>query len=59
MRTLSIIVSVIAALPLSMFAQGPVQQFQSACMAAGKNKKDVMVVFSGSSWNKQSEQFEK
>ncbi|MDG2322667.1 MAG: thioredoxin family protein [Akkermansiaceae bacterium] len=59
MRTLSIIVSVIAALPLSLFAQGPVQQFQSACMAAEKNKKDVMVVFSGSSWNKQSEQFEK
>ena len=59
MRTLSIIVSVLATLPLSLSAQGPVQQFQSACKAAEKNKKDVMVVFSGSSWNKQSEQFEK
>jgi hypothetical protein len=46
-------------LPLSLLAQGPVQQFQSACKAAEKNKRDVMVVFSGSSWNKQSEEFEK
>jgi len=58
MRTLSFIASVIAALPLALSAHCPVHQLEDAGKLAAEKKKDVMVVFSGASWSKQSKQFE-
>ena len=59
MRTFSIIATVIAALPLVVSAHCPMHKFQDASKLAAEKKKDVMVVLSGASWNKQSEKFEK
>ena len=58
MKTFSIIASVLVGLPLVASAQSAAQKFQEACKSAAENKKDVMVVFTGTSWSKQSQSLE-
>ena len=59
MRTFSIIASIIVGLPFVAFGQGAAEQFREAVNNAAAKKKDVMVIFLGSSWSQHSQKFSK
>lgn len=58
MNTISSIASFLVALPMTLSAHCPNHQIEAARTQAAGEKKDLMMVISGSSWNDQSKQFD-
>ncbi|MEJ6580765.1 MAG: thioredoxin family protein [Akkermansiaceae bacterium] len=58
MKTISLIASVLVALPMTLWADCPNHQIEAAQKQATEEKKDLMMVISGSSWSEQSKKFD-
>lgn len=58
MKTITLIASVLAALPMTLSAHCPNHQIEAARTQAAAEKKDLMMVISGSGWNDQSKKFD-
>ena len=59
MKPIILLLSALIASPLALAADTPKQQFKNAQKTASKDKKDVLMVFSGSKWQDVSKNFEK
>ena len=58
MKTITLIASVLVALPMTLSAHCPNHQIEAAQKQASGEKKDLMMVVSGSSWSEQSQKFD-
>jgi len=58
MKTISLIASVLVALPMTLSADCPNHQIEAGRKQASEEKKDLMMVISGSSWSDQSKKFD-
>ena len=58
MKTLALLTSVIFLLPVASGADSPKVQLSKAGKQAAAGKKDILLVFSGSTWNQASKDFE-
>ncbi|YCM42108.1 hypothetical protein V2O64_12425 [Verrucomicrobiaceae bacterium 227] len=58
MKTITLIASVLVALPMTLSAHCPNHQIEAAQKQATEEKKDLMMVISGSSWSDQSKKFD-
>lgn len=58
MKTITLIASALVAFPITLTADTPKQQLEASRKQAAEQKKDLMMVFSGSSWNNRSKKFE-
>jgi len=58
MKTITLIATVLVTLPMTLLGDCPNHQIEAAQKQAFEEKKDLMMVISGSSWNDQSKKFE-
>ena len=58
MEALPLLITALIALPASLSAKAPKELLKEAQAQAAKSKKDVLMIFTGSSWDKRSKTFE-
>lgn len=58
MKTIALLTSALLLMPLASGADTPKVQLDKACQQAASAKKDVLLIFSGSQWHQNSQDFE-